>query len=222
MKFKIGDTVCCIEDLPYTFKESFNFNLALCILILTVPRGIEELSIIFLLKNTRSPPVLKSITASAPASMETFNFSSSIAISGNGNFVVVGTPNHDQGGSYAPNGGIAHAFMSDSNQTRYTVGGYTAGHEPGFKTADDKFGENKSISIDSEGKRYVFGSTTYNYNSNDVGQVMFKTLVSTKKKKEILKNFKKNFVSAITSPFSTESPSFLSMNSLISAGIIPS
>ena len=29
---------------------------------------------------------------------------------------------------------------------------------------------------------------------NDVGQVMFKTLVSTKKKKEILKNFKKNII----------------------------
>jgi hypothetical protein len=101
-----------------------------------------------------------------------FNFSSSIAISGNGNFVVVGTPNYDQGGSYAPNGGVAHAFMSDSNQTRYTVGGYTTGQEPVYKTSDDKFGENKSISIDSEGKRYVFGSTTYNYNSNDVGQVV--------------------------------------------------
>lgn len=101
-----------------------------------------------------------------------FNFSSSIAISGNGNFVVVGTPNYDQGGSYAPNGGVAHAFMSDSNHTQYTVGGYTTGQEPGYKTADDKFGENKSISIDSEGKRYVFGSTTYNYNSNDVGQVI--------------------------------------------------
>jgi hypothetical protein len=101
-----------------------------------------------------------------------FNFSSSIAISGNGNFVVVGTPNYDQGGSYAPNGGVAHAFMSDSNQTEYTVGGYTVGQEPVYKTSDDKFGENKSISIDSEGKRYVFGSTTYNYNSNDVGQVV--------------------------------------------------
>jgi hypothetical protein len=101
-----------------------------------------------------------------------FNFSSSIAISGNGNFVVVGTPNYDQGGSYAPNGGVAHAFMSDSNQTEYTVGGYTVGQEPSSKTSDDKFGENKSISIDSEGKRYVFGSTTYNYNSNDVGQVV--------------------------------------------------
>ena len=30
---------------------------------------------------------------------------------------------------------------------------------------------------------------------NDVGQVMFKTLASTKKKKEILKNFKKNIIS---------------------------
>ena len=101
-----------------------------------------------------------------------FNFSSSIAISGNGNFVVVGTPNYDQGGSYAPNGGVAHAFMSDSNHTQYTVGAYTTGQEPVYKTADDKFGENKSISIDSEGKRYVFGSTTYSYNSNDVGQVI--------------------------------------------------
>lgn len=100
-----------------------------------------------------------------------FNFSSSIAISGNGNFVVVGTPNYDQGGSYAPNGGLAHAFMSDSNHTEYTVGGYSAGQEPPFKTADDKFAENKSISIDSEGKRYVFGSTTYDYSSNPHGVV---------------------------------------------------
>ena len=101
-----------------------------------------------------------------------FNFSSSIAISGNGNFVVVGTPNHDQGGSYAPNGGLAHAFMSDSNQTRYTVGGYTAGQEPPYKTADNKFNENKSISIDSEGKRYVQASTTYSFNNAAVGGVL--------------------------------------------------
>ena len=101
-----------------------------------------------------------------------FNFSSSIAISGNGNFVVVGTPNHDQGGSYAPNGGLAHAFMSDSNHTQYTVGGYTAGQEPPYKTADDKFNENKAISIDSEGKRYVQASTTYRFNNADVGGVL--------------------------------------------------
>ena len=29
---------------------------------------------------------------------------------------------------------------------------------------------------------------------NDVGQVMFKTLITTKKKSEILKNFKKNII----------------------------
>ena len=37
---------------------------------------------------------------------------------------------------------------------------------------------------------------------NDVGQVMFRTLISTKKKSEIIKNFKRNIVKKLWTRFS--------------------
>ena len=53
----------------------------------------------------------------------------------------------------------------------------------------------KDITFLKKSKSPFYSIKTGNVSGyNDVGQVMFKTLVSTKKKKEILKNFKKNII----------------------------
>ena len=53
----------------------------------------------------------------------------------------------------------------------------------------------KDITFMKKNKSPFYSIKTGNVSGyNDVGQVMFKTLVSTKKKSDILKNFKKNII----------------------------
>ena len=53
----------------------------------------------------------------------------------------------------------------------------------------------KEITFLKQNKSPFYSVKTGNVSGyNDVGQVMFKTLVTTKKKSEILKNFKKNII----------------------------